>query len=420
MSLGSNIAIDDALRRLDHLAGLDDQQLHLLAQEVEVQTAAPGTLLLELGSSDSRLLFLLEGELRLTAGDGAVHIVRHTEAAAQGPVSRLRPSCYAVSAQTEVRYLMIEQRLLDSYVDHLQSASVVVEEALVAGDPNELIDDSATHPLMFDVFDDLNHSRVVLPSQPDVAIRVGRSLPALGADTSRLASTLSVCPALTVKVIRAAMASSPRRVRVRSAKEAVVRLGVEDTFELTVQCVLRESLRTDSILVRDRMHSWWERTIRVAAISKVLARMSERFDPEYAGLIGLLHSIAEPVMLRYADRHRDLADSATLDDVIYANRAQLGRILAILWGLPREVVEATTLCNHWSYNHSGEADYTDILLVAQWHAIIGGPRRRRAPAIGEIPAFHKLGLDATSPELSLKIVEAANSAIDHTDALLTA
>ena len=420
MSLGNNDALDVALRRFDPLCGLDDQQLHMLAGEVQIQTAAPGTELLALGSDDSRLLFLLEGELRLVAGDGAAHVVGDRDPAALGPVSRLRPSRYAVSALSAVRYLMIEAHLLDRYVDHLPSTDVVVEEALMASDPNDLIDDSATHPMMFDVFDDLNHGRVIVPSDPDVAIRVGSSLHALGANTSRLAATLSVCPALTIKVIRGAMASSPRRVRIRSAKEAIVRLGVDHTVDLVVQSVLRESLRSDSPVVRARMHSWWERTMRVAAISKVLARMSERFDPEYAGLVGLLHSIAEPVMLRYADRHRDLTDAAALDSVVHDNRAQLGRILLILWGLPREVVEAATLCNHWGYHHSGDGDYSDIVLVAQWHAMIGGPRNRRVPSIDEIPAFHRLGLHSASPELSLKIVETANSAIDHTEALLTA
>ena len=119
MSLGNNDALDIALRRFDPLSGLDDQQLHMLAGEVEVQTAAPGTELLALGSNDSRLLFLLEGELRLVAGDGAAHVVGDRDPAAMGPVSRLRPSRYAVSAQTVVHYLMIETHLLDRYVDHL-------------------------------------------------------------------------------------------------------------------------------------------------------------------------------------------------------------------------------------------------------------------------------------------------------------
>ena len=159
--------------------------------------------------------------------------------------------------------------------------------------------------------------------------------------------------------------------------------------------------------------------MRVAATSVVLSRRFEGFDPEYARIIGLLHSIAEPVLLGYADRHPDLTDAAALDDVVHNNRAELGRLLLTMWDLPREVVEAATLCNHWDYDHPGDPDYTDIMLVAQWHATIGARgRRRRPPPCEDIPAFGRLGFVAASPELSLQIVESAQEYIDRANALL--
>jgi len=418
MSLANESSINAVLRRLELLSGLDEHRLSELAHEIDLQQAVPGDCVLELGSEDSRQLFLLEGELLLVAGDGAKRIIRHTDTAARGPVCRLRPSRYHVTAHTRAKYVLVEQSVLDACSQPDLASQVVVEESYLVNGPDELIDDSATHPLMFDVFDDLNHGRVMLPSEPDIAIRVGRSIAALGDKIIPLANALSVCPALTLKVIRAARAAHSDRPPAHSIKQAVQRLGTEETLALTVNCVLRESLRTDSEVVRERLHSWWERSMRVSAISAVLARMSERFDPEYAALIGLLHNIAEPVLLGYADRHPDLADRNALDNVVHDNRAELGRILLTMWGLPREVIDAAARCNQWGYDGQGEADYTDINLVAQWHAIIGDQPRRRRPEIEEIPAFRRLGLANASPELGIKIVEAANHAIERTDSLL--
>ena len=146
--------------------------------------------------------------------------------------------------------------------------------------------------------------------------------------------------------------------------------------------------------------------------------MNERLDPEYAILIGLLHGIAEPVLLGYADRHPDLSDSTALDNVVYENRAELGRILLSMWGLPREIVDAAARCNQWSYDGSAVADYTDIVLVAQWHATIGSARGRRIPAIEEIPAFRRLGLQSGAPEIGVRIVEAADDVIEKAESLL--
>ncbi len=417
-SLGNNTTINAALRRVEKFSGLDEHQLDELAREVDMRHALPGGRLLELGSEDTRLLFLLEGELELVASDGAVRIVRHNGSAALRPVSRLRPSRYRVTARTAVDYLLVEQTLLDAYSNQEPMGTVVVDESYLLSEPNELIDDSATHPLMFDVFNDLNHGRIAVPSDPDVAVRVGRSLTNQGTDVGRLARALSICPALTLKIMRAAKAAKPGRVNIHSGKQAVEQLGTEQTLELAVKCILCESLRTNSTVVGEWMHNWWERTLRVSAISLALARMSERFDPEYAALIGLLHSIAEPVLLGYADRHSDLCDSTALDNVVHDNRADLGRILLTMWGMPREIVDAAARCNQWGYDGPGAADYTDIVLVAQWHATIGGPYNRRRPALEDVPAFRRLGLQSASPELGVKIMEAADHAIDEAESML--
>ncbi len=418
MSPANYATISAALRRFEQLSELDEHRLSELAHEVDLRYASPGECVLELGSADSRQLFLIEGELLLVAGDGAERVIRHTDVAARGPVCRLRPSRYHVTAHTRARYVLVEQDLLDAYAGQDRPAPMRVEENYLVSGTDELIDASATHALMFDVFDDLNNGRLMVPSDPEIAIRVGRSLTAFGNDIVALANALAVCPALTLKVVRAAQLARPDRAAVHSTKQAVRQLGIDETVALAVNCVLRESLRTDSDTVRTRLRNWWERSIRVSAISAVLARMSERFDPEYAALIGLLHAIAEPALLAYADRHPDLADSNALDNVVHDNRAELGRILLTMWGLPREIVEAAARCNQWGYEDQGEADYTDIILVAQWHALIGEQSHRRRPEIDKIPAFRRLGLIPASPELGLKIVEAAEDAIERTESLL--
>ncbi len=415
MPPSNHSAISEALRKLNPLAGLGEPELDALARDAELLRADTGSRLLELGCEDSRQLFLLEGELELTANDGATHIVRGHDAAASGPVSRLRPSRYQVTARTTVSYLLIEQGVLDAST---VAAGVIVEESCPVHHPNELLDDSASHPVIYDVFNAINLGRVVLPSGVDIAIRVGRALHRYELYPVRFVETLMACPALTLKTLRAARAIDRSWRTTRSVRDATNSLGIEKTYSLAVQCVLRETLRTESAVVNRRMLAWWERSIRIAAISRVLARTSERFDPDFAALIGLLHGVAEPVILGYADRHLDLADAAALDNVIRGNRAELGRILLSMWDMPRALVDAATLCNHWGYDHNGDADYTDIMLVAQWHATIGNNDRPRTPPVAEIPAFARLGLDSPSPEMSLKIVEAGEHAIARIDELL--
>jgi len=412
------IDISDALRRFDQLAALSERQLNQIAGEVQLLRAARGTCLLDIGSHDTRLLFLIDGILELVAADGARHKVHHTDPAARGPVSRLRPSRYRVNAVSEVRYLWVDRELIDRLCDAPSTSAMVVDESYTGGGADGLLDSNASHPLMFDVLDDLNNGRIVVPSDQEVSIRVGRALSRLDTDLPRIAETLSICPALTLKAVRAARSADPDRRQVLSCKQAVAELGAERIYDLAANCVLRESLRSTSPTVERRMKTWWRHTMRVSAISRVLARMSERFDPDYAALIGLLHSIAEPVMLQHADRHMDLRDSTLLDNVLHDNRAELGRILLSYWDLPRTLIDAAGASNSWGYRHSGEADYIDIMLVAQWHAAIGGDRRHLMPRLETLPAAERLGLVEPSPKLSLKIVEAANTAVAEAEELI--
>lgn len=90
------------------------------------------------------------------------------------------------------------------------------------------------------------------------------------------------------------------------------------------------------------------------------------------------------------------------------------------WDLPRTVIDAAAMSNNWGYSHSGDADYTDITLIAQWHAAIGSERTHKMPRLEALPAAEKLGLAEPSPKLSLKIVEAADSAVEKADTLLGA
>ena len=408
--------MDAVLQQFHHLSGIDPDSFEHFARNATVREAMPGARLLDLGSSDAQQLFLLDGVLELTAGDGASHIVRHQDAAARGPVSRLRPSRYRVVARSPVRYLLVDGAVLDQCrADH---GNMVVEESYSVSEPNELLDDSACHPLIYDVFNDINLGRVVVPSASDIAVRVGRALLRHVDDAELFGATLMVCPALTLKALRAARNQKRARGTPRSIREAVKLIGIDETYALSVNCVLRETLRSASPVVQKRMASWWRNSIRAAAITRTLARSREYFDPGLATLVGLLYAVAEPVMLTYADRHPDLADEAALDHLLRSNRGELGRILLTLWEMPRTLVDAVAHCEHWGYDHAGDADYTDILLVAHWHATLANGTRPRIPPAAEIPAFQRLGLGAQSSELAMQVVAASGGAIERAETLL--
>ena len=407
-----------ALQRFHHLSELGDEQILELAEQVSVNQARPGACLLEFGSLENRLLYLVEGEVELLAEDGERRIIRHTDAAAMAPVARLRPSRYRVLARSRVSYLLIDHEIVDRLAREERIDAMRVNEADISID-GDSADDPASHPLMFDVLEDINRGVILLPSEGDIAIRVGRALQGADDDVARMTEILSVCPVIALKVVRAAILDSPRSRPVRSVRDAVIALGADRVVELAVKSVLRESLRSHADATRDHMNHWWGMTVRVAAASSAIARISERFDPELAALIGLSHSFGEAVLLQYVERHGDIDQDPALDKAVSCNRAQVGRILAVLWDLPRELLEATTQADNWFYeDHQAEASYIDILLVARWfaHSSIGD--YDDLPRIGTMPAFDRIGIKSASNEFQRSIELAASQAVSRAKAVI--
>jgi CRP-like cAMP-binding protein len=82
-----------------------------------------GGVLLEIGATDDTTLYLLEGSCRLIAEDGGIKVIHHTDTSAQAPLARLRPSHYRVIAETDVRYLKIDNALVTQTTGSFEQAS---------------------------------------------------------------------------------------------------------------------------------------------------------------------------------------------------------------------------------------------------------------------------------------------------------
>lgn len=65
------------------------------------------------------------------------------------------------------------------------------------------------------------------------------------------------------------------------------------------------------------------------------------------------------------------------------------------------------------------ADYVDIVVVAQVHALIGKQAHKQLPPFEDIPAFKKLGDNGLTPEQSQKVLLESHHRIADLKALLT-
>ncbi len=398
--------------------GCNEDELIVLADHAWVIDVRKGHVLAELGSSDEWDYYLLKGILHLISADGKVLEIRAGTEAARHPVAHLQPRKYTIRAQTPVQFLRVQKALLASlkYAPSKQQECMLVEEEEQQG--------MSEHPLYVEIQDDLLNDRLVLPSLPDIAVRIRHLIDREEASVQQVARLVQTDLAISAKLMKIANGALYHGLRpVESCLQAVSRLGLESTRNLVVGFVLRNLFKEKihSPLLARRVQQLWEHSVEVGAIAQVLAEVTPGMSPDEALLVGLLHDIGELVILSYAENYREVAkDPAALNRLIAELKGELGGAILREWDFSAAFVTAAQEAEQWRRDPAPEPDYCDIAIVAQLHSFMGTPRMQGLPHLGEVPAFCKIAHGELTPEMSVQLLDQAKAQISEVRRLLMA
>jgi len=406
----------DILSGLIPFNGCNEDELIVLADHAWVIDVRKGHVLAERDSTDEWDYYLLKGVLHLVSADGKVLEIRAGTEAARHPVAHLQPRKYTIRAQTPVQFLRVQKALLASlkYAPSKQQVCMLVEEEEQQG--------LSDHPLYVEIQDDLINDRLVLPSLPDIAIRIRHLIDQQEASVQQVARLVQTDLAISAKLMKIANGALYHGLRpVESCLQAVSRLGLESTRNLVVGFVLRNLFeeKIHSALLTRRAQQLWAHSVEVGAIAQVLAEVTPGMSPDEALLVGLLHDIGELVILSYAGNDRQLAeDSASLQRVITELKGELGGAILREWDFSEAFITAAEEAEKWRRDPAPEPDYCDIAIVAQLHSFMGTPRMQGLPHLGEVPAFCKIAHGELTPEMSVQLLDQAKTQISEVRHLL--
>lgn len=407
----------DTLKAYQPLDRLNDIQRELLARSLHINSAGKGSILIQEGDTSRFSLYLLQGRVRLISADGRVTEVDSTTPQSRSPVANLIPRRYTVEAVTTVDYLTIDGELLDGLMGGEEEGITATEISSSDDYDQAAAEDGLSKALM----QDLEMDRLVLPSLPDVAIRLGRAMRDENTNARKLANVIQTDPAITTKLIRAA--NSPLYAGVTpvdSCAAAIIRLGADTTHKLVLTFALRELFNTRSMVLKRHMQSLWEHSVKVSAVSYVLAKLAGGFNPEHALLAGLLHDIGNVAILSYAERFPEVAnDSEHLERIMHDMRGPIGSALLRKWDFIEDLILVAEEAENWLRTHEGKADYADLVILAQLHTFIGKPEMSGLPTLDQVPALKKFDMWELTPMLSLKILEKSEEKILRAESLLT-
>lgn len=245
----------------------------------------------------------------------------------------------------------------------------------------------------------INNDRLVLPTLPEVALKVREVADDPDASIERLNGVIGGDAALSARIIRVANSPLLRASRaIEDLRTALMRLGIQYTCNIATGLAMEQMFQATSDLVDMRMREVWSRSSEVAGISHVLCKHYTNLRPDQATLAGLIHKIGVLPILTYAEDHPALLqDSFTLDAVIDQLHGPIGDLILKTWGFPEELAYIPT--QHINFTRqSSKADYSDVVTVAMLQSYLGTDSPMAKIDCTKVTAFERLGLD---PEMQI-------------------
>lgn len=244
-----------------------------------------------------------------------------------------------------------------------------------------------------DIIQQIDQDKLVLPTMPEMALKVREAAEDPDAGIMDLAKVISNDAALTARIIKVANSPLFRAPReIEDLNMALSRLGMESTANLATGLAMEQMFQATSDIVDRKMREVWASSSEIAGICHVLCKHYTKLRPDQAALAGLIFQIGVLPILSYAEDYPSLLrDSITLDSVIQAVHSRIGVKILTCWEFPLELREVPAAYMDFDADKPS-TDYADLVTVAMLQTIAGSEKAESVD-FSKVKAFNRLGLD---------------------------
>ena len=240
----------------------------------------------------------------------------------------------------------------------------------------------------------VEEDRLVLPSLPDVALKIRDVVEDVNTTTEQVADILSQDSSLSARLLKVVNSPLYRgKTPIDDLHMAVTRMGGRLVRDLVINLAMKQMFQPTSVEMDKQFRSAWSTSVSVASICQMMSRTVTDVRKEQALLAGLIHNIGVLPILLLAENDDDLFhDSVALNSIIWELQGRVGAMILKSWGFSDDLVKVVTECHNFNYDHEGGANLVDLV---QFTLLQGGSVADEcAPDDWSlIPAFSKLGVD---------------------------
>lgn len=264
---------------------------------------------------------------------------------------------------------------------------------------------------------ELNANRLILPTLPDIAMKVRVAVSKGLTSSKELAEMIATDAALSARMIQIANSPLYRGTsEIKNIQMAVTRLGNTTIRTLITSLVVQQMFKPSSAVLNQYFHKTWEQGVNVSAISRAISAFVPHLNSDEAMLAGLLHQIGKLPILTLAEKLPEFRDSPSrLEKLLEKAHPHVGKIIMDTWNFPEELKRVASDYVDFQRDHPGPADYVDVVQVAFLQSIAGTDHPACRVDWATVPAFAKLGLQ---PDAEILEIEGISDEIELAQSLL--
>ena len=265
-----------------------------------------------------------------------------------------------------------------------------------------------------EILTDLENGTLVLPTLPEVALRVRDVVDDPDVTAAQLADIIVTDAALSTRLIKVANSPLYRgRNAIENIQMAVGRLGQTLIRNLVTSLVMEQMFQATSNRLDKRLHDLWEYSTEISAISQVLASKQSGIKTDEAMLAGLIHAVGIlPILMKAEDKPELIRDTAALDSVINNLYTRVGEAILKSWDFPESLIAVAAEHNNLERDSENGPDLVDIVQVAILQSHYHTDKALSEEELENIPAFKKLGVDT-----KLSVVELDENSDEYAEAM---
>lgn len=246
---------------------------------------------------------------------------------------------------------------------------------------------------------ELSSKSLIFPTSLNITMRIRRALRDPDASTGDIARIVGSEPVLSAQLLRLCNSATFNAggKPVTDLRTVIARLGFSMVRNVAISVGMQQLKQSESHGdVPPAIEGLWKRSIRIAALTYVLAKRLTRLNPDTAMLAGLLHDIGKFYILNRARDYANLfADEKDLWEIVDQWHSNIGEAILESWEIPEEISVAVRDHRDYGRTHYGPPDITDIVTAADFLDAQSYPANGEHPASATLPqALARLNLDS--------------------------